>query len=202
MDHPNIVKLYDIYNTTKRVVLSTEYCGNVNLQNYLEQNTNVIKLATIKEIILSLTKALAYLEARGICHRDIKLDNILINDMGVVKLIDFGFAVMQEDKELITNFCGTPSYMSPEIINRDPYDGHKADMWALGVVMFRLICGKYPFKGSHENDLYAAVLNGKLNFPPGTSKPSVDLIERLLSKDPKCRPTAKEALLDHWFRSN
>ena len=200
LDHENIIKLHEVHNTTKQVILNTEFCGETNLQNYLNHYNNIIRLSEVRDILVSLAKALNYLHSKGVSHRDIKLENILMNPQGVIKLIDFGFAVMDADGDvLLDNYCGTPAYMSPEIVERKLYDGHKADMWALGILTYKIVCGKFPFKESPDHDLYSAIVNQEVRVSSGVPLKLRSLILRLLEKDPAKRPTAGEILSDEWI---
>ena len=98
-------------------------------------------------ILRQICEALKYLHGMGISHRDIKLGNVLISDSHKVELIDFGFATYSGDIKL-SSYCGTPCYMCPEILEKTPYVGRQADLWATGILLFRLVCGITPFKGS------------------------------------------------------
>jgi serine/threonine protein kinase len=93
-----------------------------------------------------LVQAIAYCHRQNICHRDIKLENILINEEGRIKLIDFGFSQMCNNKTRLSIHCGTPPYMSPEITSKSTYNGQKSDVWALGVSLYLMLHGKFPFK--------------------------------------------------------
>lgn len=190
-----------MYNTTKRVVLNTEFCGEVDLQSYLNTYNNMIKPSTAKEILVSLAKALAYLHKKGVCHRDIKLENVLINEHGVVKLIDFGFAVVSSDPDApVANFCGTPAYMSPEIVKRKQYNGPKADIWALGILMYKIISGRFPFVGSVDQDLFAIITTVQPRISASVPQKLKALILRLLDKNPANRPSAEAILSDEWVK--
>ena len=97
---------------------------------------------------------MCYLHSLNVVHRDIKLDNILIEeDTKMVKMIDFGFSVIVNQNRLKI-FCGTPSYMAPEIVSKIEYSGPPADIWALGVLLYALLCGKFPFRGQNDKELY------------------------------------------------
>ena len=96
-----------------------------------------------------------------IVHRDLKLDNILINSNGKIKLIDFGFATKCKINERLTAYCGTPHYMDPDLAKKNPYIGGAADVWALGVILFVLLTGKLPFFAEFEADLFRKIIGAK-----------------------------------------
>ena len=93
--------------------------------------------------------SIEYIHSKQICHRDIKLENILLDENNNPKLIDFGFSTCIPNDQKYKMFCGTPSYMGPEIVNKKEYTGPPADIWALGVLLYALICGTFPFKGKY-----------------------------------------------------
>jgi serine/threonine protein kinase len=95
-----------------------------------------------------IIKAVQHFHSKGICHRDLKPENILIDDSGNAKIIDFGFS--SSGKPYLTSYCGTPPFMCPEIVQKRPYSGIKADIWALGVMLFLMTNGKLPFKATSE----------------------------------------------------
>jgi serine/threonine protein kinase len=99
-----------------------------------------------------------YLHQRNVTHRDIKLENILLDETRTrVKLIDFGFSTCIPHEKKVKIFCGTPSYMAPEIVSKIEYAGPPADIWALGVLLYALLCGRFPFKGSNDKELYTNI---------------------------------------------
>lgn len=104
-------------------------------------------------------KALSYLHSKNFVHRDIKLENILIAKDMRIKLIDFGFST--SDAQIHYDFCGTPHYISPEIISKGGYTGQAADIWAVGIAMYKLLTGTFPFKGLNDKILYRKICRGE-----------------------------------------
>jgi|TARA_B110001450_G_scaffold255228_1_gene282248 serine/threonine protein kinase len=111
------------------------------------------------------------LHSRGIAHRDVKLDNILIEDKtNMIKVIDFGFAAFCTNQQKLKIFCGTPSYMAPELVRKHEYDGRQVDMWALGVLLFALLAGAFPFRGQSESELYSKIQRAQIKYPETLSR--------------------------------
>ena len=96
-------------------------------------------------------------------------------------------------------FCGTPSYMAPEIVTKKEYSGHTADIWALGVLLYAVLCGTFPYRGSTDKELYTKICRGKFYVPDHMSKQSYQFLCRLMTLDADKRPTALEVLKDPWF---
>jgi serine/threonine protein kinase len=146
--------------------------------------------------------AVEYMHSHDVAHRDIKLENVLIEQKsGAVKLIDFGFSCLS--KERLKIFCGTPSYMSPEIVSKKEYYGGPSDIWACGVLLFNLLVGTFPFKSvTTEKDLFRKILRGIFNYGQreSLSNEVKDLIKQMLAVDPSERPTATMILNHSWFK--
>lgn len=138
-----------------------------------------------KFLIKQVISAISYCHHRNVTHRDIKLENILLNDSHTeVKLIDFGFSTCIPNDKKLKLFCGTPSYMAPEIVSKIEYCGPPADIWALGVLYYALLCGKFPFKGANDKELYNKILNSELEFPPHVSSQARTFLNKILHKNP------------------
>jgi serine/threonine protein kinase len=135
-------------------------------------------------------------------HRDIKLENLLLDESATVKLIDFGFSTVVPPGKKIKVFCGTPSYMAPEIVARKEYPGPCADIWACGVLLYALLCGCFPFKGSNDRDLYRKIMKGVFFIPDiPVSAGARNLVQKLLTVDMYSRPNVNEVLADQWAQS-
>lgn len=142
-----------------------------------------------------IVQGLSYLHSQGIAHRDLKLENVLIDPAtGLVKIIDFGFSVqVQDDHTKIPFTCGTPHYMSPELALRRDYLPLQADLWALGVLFYALLTARMPFFSSQEGELYRKIISGKFAFPltlPHLSANAKRMIASLLQVNPGKRPSA------------
>ena len=129
--------------------------------------------------------AIEYLHQKNVTHRDIKLENVLLDETKTrVKLIDFGFSTCIPNDKKVKIFCGTPSYMAPEIVNKMEYAGPPADIWALGILLFALLVGKFPFKGQNDKELFSNICRQDLNFPDHISKQARSLLLKILQKQP------------------
>ena len=142
------------------------------------------------------------MHSKFICHRDIKLDNLIYNqDSRTVKIIDFGFAI--GCRERIKVFWGTPSYMSPEIVLKKEYDGQAADVWAVGVVCYYLLTGQPPFTGGGlDKILFKNIAKGHFKVPEFVCSDATSFLRLLLNVDASKRLSAEEALKHHWFTSS
>ena len=125
-----------------------ELGGNESLCNVLRyRKYHCLDESEAKHVFRQTVEAVNYLHKKNIAHRDIKLENILAGENFLVKLIDFGFSIVAQKDKLLNIYCGTPSYMSPELANKKNYQGWLADIWALGVLLYVLLCGRFPFVG-------------------------------------------------------
>ena len=149
LDHPNIAKLYEAFESHKQVFLVMEFVNGGSLHGYLKMKPNrQMPELEAKFLWRQVVQAIHYCHEIRVTHRDIKLENILLDETKtVVKLIDFGFSTCIPHDRLVKIFCGTPSYMAPEIVSKIEYSGPPADIWALGVLLYALLCGKFPFRG-------------------------------------------------------
>ena len=156
LSHPNLIKLHDLIDTKKLIYIFTDFVKGISLKEYSKaQRNRIIKEITVRRIFRQLAEAVYYLHKHNIVHRDIKLDNILMQDgTKAIKLIDFGFSVVTTAAQpRLRIFCGTPSYMSPEIVRKTEYEGKPVDMWALGVLLYQMLTGVFPFRGVSESEL-------------------------------------------------
>ncbi len=146
LEHPNIVRIYDCMDTGKYVVIVMECVKGQSLKQYLAGlKDHKLPEKEAADIFCQAVSAVEYCHSNGVSHRDLKLENIILTDQRKIKLIDFGFSVLIKNEGKLTMFCGTPTYMAPEIIGRPEYEGPPTDVWALGVILYVLLCGQFPF---------------------------------------------------------
>lgn len=125
-----------------------EYVGKTSLHSYLRsKNGRRLEESEARRVYLQICKGMSYCHSKNIVHRDLKLENILIDDDNNVKIIDFGFSISITPDKTLNIFCGTPSYMAPEIVSKRNYKGQATDVWALGILLYALLCGHFPFRG-------------------------------------------------------
>jgi tRNA A-37 threonylcarbamoyl transferase component Bud32 len=199
LDHPNIIKLYETLETPKYYHLILEYVPGISLYSYLKSKPNrTLDESEAKRLFKQVLSALDYCHSNNVAHRDIKLDNIILDLRNNVKIIDFGFSTMHSQDVKSRIFCGTPSYMAPEIVGRKDYYGTQADIWALGILLYAMICGKMPFKAYNDKELYRRIEKGAFSVPSTFQDSLKALINKILETNPKKRPSIKELLEDEW----
>lgn len=215
LSHANILHLYDVIDSPKQLYLIMEFAQGKSLTQYLktphiesrqvqspEFRQQALPEHQASQIMSHLLQACSYMHSRQVCHRDLKGCNIIYQpETSQVKIIDFGFAISCEKPLKV--FCGTPSYMSPEIVNKSEYDGAAADCWALGVIMHNLCTGQVPFKHKDEKGLFAKIRKGQYAMPVNQrgeplSAECRDLLKSLLDPDQASRITADTALHHPW----
>lgn len=196
--HPNVVRLYERFETEKHVVLVMELCSGEDLLTYIRSRKRLSEDAA-RLAFRSLVMGLNHCHSKGVVHRDIKLDNILLSGDGVPKLGDFGVACAVQEGVKTLARCGTPAYTAPEVIRGKGY-GYGADVWSAGVVLYAMLYGSVPFRASSVQDLHALILKGKYSLKEDVSEDARDLIKNILEKDPRKRFSIPEILAHRWTR--
>ncbi|UPX16208.1 Non-specific serine/threonine protein kinase [Ascochyta rabiei] len=202
LDHPNIVRLYDIWENRDELYLIMEYVEGGELFSYIHEQGGLIEIHVV-HIFRQIIAALIYCHRISIHHRDLKPENILLDrDTITVKLVDFGMAALQPAGKKLTTPCGSPHYAAPEVIKTTAYDGAKADVWSCGVILYVLLTGTPPFNYSGDDRdlkyLFRAIERGEYVLPDTLSREAADLIKRILIPDPK-RRVGLEDIWNHPF---
>ena len=201
LDHPNIIKFYDVFESKKpkhMINIVTEYADGGDLSEKIKERKNKNGNFTESEILDYFTQiclAIRHIHEKKIIHRDLKSGNIFLMKNGIIKLGDFGIAKgFQKTMDKAKTMVGTPYYLSPEIIESKPYDS-KSDIWSLGVLLYEMMTFKMPFNANSLASLIIKITRGNYIPPPVIyTKDLRELVSKCLTLDPKNRPTIKEIL--------
>ena len=203
--HPNLLRLYDVFESKDHIYIVTEILEGGDLLNYLNKKECKISESYAAKIIHSLAAALYYLHSYGIIHRDLKPENILLQNKepnSDVKIIDFGLAKFVGPTQKCYESCGTLSYAAPELIEGKTYD-KSADIWSLGVISYLLLSGFLPFQNIDESRLMSMIIHDEVRYPSFSwrkvSLEGRDFVKRILVKDPTKRMNLTEILKHPWL---
>lgn len=210
VDHPNCIRLYAIFETDKRVFIVTELVSGGELLDRVITNGNYSE-QDAANIIYQLVSGVAYLHEKGIVHRDLKLENILLdNDSNdaPIKIADFGLSKCFTPNDVLSTMCGSPQYVAPEILQMSDGVANQyspaCDMWSVGIIMFILLSGYSPFDDEVDAVLFQKIKSGKYDADDPVwdtiSAEAKDLIARLLVVRPAQRLTADQALAHPWLQ--
>lgn len=154
----------------------------------------------VQRIFTQLVGAVSYVHNKGCVHRDLKLENILLDKAQNVKLVDFGFTrEYQGSTSYLQTWCGTIAYSAPEMLRGEKYAGEKVDVWSLGVILYALLCGELPFDEDDDGSTKAKILIEEVEFPDHVPDQARELIRKILSKRPLLRPSLGDILKDPWL---
>ncbi|ETI53347.1 CAMK/CAMK1 protein kinase [Phytophthora nicotianae CJ01A1] len=201
--HPNIIRLYDVYEDRQYIFIVTELVSGGELFNRIVGRARYTE-AEARLVMRPLLESVSYLHRLGIVHRDLKPENILCGEaLTDLKIADFGLSKLVHPEELMKMPCGTLNYVAPEVLALVGY-GREADIWSLGVIMYLLLRGELPFYGKAKSEVIQKTLHAEVNLETDSAWRSVSpsgksLLRGLLTKDPAHRLTAQDALLHEWF---
>ena len=201
LDHPFLLKLDDCFNDPTHVYMVTEFANNGDTLKWVQEQ-GPLQEARARVWIKQIGEAIRYMHHLGIAHRDLKLENILIDKNLAVKIADFGFVKGECAQSLSSTFCGSKSYAAPEILKGKPYDPFKSDIWALGVIVYILVTGKMPFDEARGTKyILAEQLHLHLYWP--RVKPITlecqKMIKDMFTWDFNERPNIAEVMQSFWI---
>ncbi|KAM7537633.1 hypothetical protein Aperf_G00000063994 [Anoplocephala perfoliata] len=200
LHHPNIIKLYQVMESEKLLCIVTEYLPNGELYEYIARN-GYLSEQVARHKFMEILSAVEHCHLNNVVHRDLKAENMLLDQHMSIKLADFGFGTFQPDgpNSLLTTWCGSPPYAAPEIFKGEPYLGVSADIWSLGVILYVLVCGVLPFNAQEVSGLRRQVLEEHVRVPYWLSISCEDLLKRMLAKSPSKRPSIAEIYNSKWL---
>ncbi|XP_019155528.1 PREDICTED: CBL-interacting serine/threonine-protein kinase 3-like [Ipomoea nil] len=200
--HPNVVCLYEVMGSKTKIFLVLEFVTGGELLNKII-NDGRMREDEARKYFQQLINAVDYCHSRGVYHRDLKLENLLLDASGNLKVSDFGLSTYSKqirDDGLLHTTCGTPNYVAPEVLNDRGYNGSTADLWSCGVILFVMLAGYFPFDDNNLANLFRKISSAEFTSPPWISFGAMKLITRILDPNPETRITIPEILEDEWFK--
>jgi len=198
--HKYIAQLYEILETSQFIFIVIEYCEGKDLMDYILTKSKLSEKESLK-FFQQLINTLLYLHSQNIAHRDIKIDNMLLDKEKNLKLVDFGLSTKYSDDELLNQPCGTVVYAAPEVLDGKEYHGMLADVWSSGIVLFGMISGFLPFCDNDDEINKKNVLKGKIDIPEFFPPLVKDLLKHMLDINPITRYTLQEIREHPWFNN-
>lgn len=203
LHHNSIVQLHGIIESKINKYLILDYADGGNLCEKLKK-AGYFDEDTSRYYFQLLIDAVSYIHSQNTFHRDLKLENLLLDsETGEIKIADFGLSVLAENStEMLKTKCGTPCYTAPEIFMSSKYSGQPPDIWSCGVILYMMLTGKYPFEGSTINNLIQKIVKGKVIYTDSMPAGAIDLLKHIFVVDPKKRYTIEHIKRHPWFKKN
>ncbi|XP_036379934.1 serine/threonine-protein kinase MARK1 isoform X2 [Megalops cyprinoides] len=198
LNHPNIVKLFEVIETEKTLYLIMEYASGGEVFDYLVAHGRM-KEKEARAKFRQIVSAVQYCHQKRIVHRDLKAENLLLDADMNIKIADFGFSNEFTIGSKLDTFCGSPPYAAPELFQGKKYDGPEVDVWSLGVILYTLVSGSLPFDGQNLKELRERVLRGKYRIPFYMSTDCENLLKKLLVLNPCKRGSLEQIMKDRWM---
>ncbi|XP_041827848.1 MAP/microtubule affinity-regulating kinase 3a isoform X15 [Melanotaenia boesemani] len=200
LNHPNIVKLFEVIETERTLYLVMEYASGGEVFDYLVAHGRM-KEKEARAKFRQIVSAVQYCHQKHIVHRDLKAENLLLDADMNIKIADFGFSNEFTVGNKLDTFCGSPPYAAPELFQGKKYDGPEVDVWSLGVILYTLVSGSLPFDGQNLKELRERVLRGKYRIPFYMSTDCENLLKRFLVLNPTKRGTLEQIMKDRWINA-
>lgn len=214
--HKNIVQFFESFESENYILIIMEYISCGDLLSYVRRRSRIPETIA-KFMFKQIIEGIQYIHSKNVIHRDIKLDNILIDLNNTIKICDFGVSKQIKKGEIINDQCGTPAYIAPEILKGNGYEGYGVDIWSAGVALYTMLTGTVPFKANNIKELQRLIIKGQylnleefninldsqnnnLNNLPVSSE-AIHLIKCILEVDPKKRITIEGILNHNWIKS-
>ncbi|KAF2900538.1 hypothetical protein ILUMI_05649 [Ignelater luminosus] len=199
LDHPHIIKLYQVMETKNMIYLVSEYASQGEIFDYIARYGRMTE-ETARKTFWQILSAVEYCHNRNIVHRDLKAENLLLDSNNNIKIADFGFSNYYTAGGQLSTWCGSPPYAAPEVFEGKKYTGPEIDIWSLGVVLYVLVCGALPFDGCSLQALRDRVLSGRFRIPYFMSSDCESLIRKMLVLDPTKRYGVAQIKRHRWMQ--
>ena len=198
LSHINVIKIYKINEDKEKYYIFMEYCENGELFHYIVERQRLTEEES-SFFFYQLINGLEYIHSQNIVHRDLKPENLLLGKHNILKIIDFGLSNFCEVDNFLETPCGSPCYASPEMVSGKKYNGHIIDIWSTGIILFAMMCGYLPFEDQDNDILFKKILKCKIKYPEYLSDIVVDLMKKILVREPEKRITLNEIKLHPFY---
>ncbi|KAK9934141.1 hypothetical protein M0R45_021295 [Rubus argutus] len=204
LKHPNVVRLHEVVASKTKIYMVLEYVTGGELFDKIAQKGRVTE-SEGRKLFQQLIDGVSYCHNQGVFHRDLKLENILVDTKGNIKISDFGLSALPQhfrEDGLLHTTCGSPNYVAPEILANRGYDGAASDIWSCGVILYVILTGYLPFDDRNLAVLYQKILKGDVQMPKWLSPGAQALIRKVLDPSPLTRINMTDIKSDDWFKKD
>ncbi|RXG70441.1 SNF-related serine/threonine-protein kinase, partial [Armadillidium vulgare] len=217
VQHPNVVRLYEVIDTQTKLYLILELADGGDMYDYIMKHEKGLDESAAKRYFRQIVHAISFCHRLHVVHRDLKPENVVFFEkLGMVKLTDFGFSNKFCPGQKLETSCGSLAYSAPEILLGDSYDAPAVDIWSLGVILYMLVVGRAPFQEANDSETLTRIMDCEYTIPDHVSKPcrnniewttvlkalqELDLIAKMLIRDPQRRATLEDIANDEWLMS-
>ncbi|KAL2338882.1 hypothetical protein Fmac_013328 [Flemingia macrophylla] len=200
--HPNVVRLYEVLASITKIYMVLEYVNGGELFHKISSKGK-LREDESRKLFQQLIDGVSYCHTKGVFHRDLKLENVLVDNQGNIKITDFGLSALPQHLRadgLLHTTCGSPNYVAPEVLANKGYNGAASDAWSCGVILYVILTGYLPFDDRNLVVLYQKIFKGDVQIPNWLSQGAQNMIKRILDPNPETRITMAAIKEDPWFK--